>query len=1040
MIPQRVMLRGFLCYRDEESIDFTGSTLWMLAGLNGSGKSAVFDAVTYALFGWHRGGAQNATELINKDSNSLEVEFEFQHDGVSYRIRRTIKRTAKATSTTQQILQLIDGKWSPLPETNKKREFDAWIADSIGLTYETFTSSVLLLQGRAEKLLDATSSGRFKVLAGVVGLDRYARLHGRADEQRKSLRAKLEAIRGQLEAAAVVSDEEFALVRSRIDGAESQRESIVADLERWREVEFQAKRYSEMGQRLKDLRAKSERARSLIAASAVIERDASRYGELSAIVPIAVQVIQLKGDLAEADRALSAVKSDGLTVAEKILEVQSASEQAGSKRMTLYAEITRNEGRLRDLGTRLQKLAAQLPQVELLEGQRVTLARHESALARLPADLSQLLERAQRECDELAVLATVVPALTHLSRSREELRSTVSIERQAAESEQSIRLQGERLKAEVERLGPDHKTACEVRQRSEDAASAAMALLRQAEEEVHAFRELKGAQVCRSCGQALTADHFERELAKRLEARQSAAETAQRTRIARDAARASEDELRTTIAELDRQRVELREQYREAGMRRQTARQQADRLARDCATAYGDLAEPYCSRVAPGVVTDWLVTAYPTADELSELRHRVAGVEVARRRLNDVQQQQIQSATLQRQIEDARRMINTLVEAIGGDPDGIRQEHVAAQTEQAQLTKAHRARRNELNLVESDQERLAKERDRLVAEQSALNARASGLESTRRHAAAALQAARDSLPTGWRAPVERAKLSDQHIWKSELETLRGQDVVGKMDQLRLARAEVAGLDSEVESVERELASFPDDARLGESVLRERLRAAKGAIETKEEAVREARSALAILDERRNYRLTLEAQERESDREHAHAAILAELLGPRRLQLYLVRRAERQIVEHANGVLDRLSGGQLFLRLCAGDESDASEKALELEVVNRTTGEAAINVAFLSGSQRFRVAVSLALGIGQYASRQHRPIESVIIDEGFGCLDRNGRQVMIQELQNLRSHLKCILLVSHQDEIADAFNDGYRFELDDGTTRVTRFQR
>ena len=98
------------------------------------------------------------------------------------------------------------------------------------------------------------------------------------------------------------------------------------------------------------------------------------------------------------------------------------------------------------------------------------------------------------------------------------------------------------------------------------------------------------------------------------------------------------------------------------------------------------------------------------------------------------------------------------------------------------------------------------------------------------------------------------------------------------------------------------------------------------------------------------------------------------------------------------------------------------------------------MAFLSGSQRFRVAVALALGIGQYASKQHRPIESVIIDEGFGCLDRNGRQVMIQELHNLRGHLQCILLVSHQEEFAEAFSDGYHFELHNGSTKVSRFVR
>src|SRR3954447_11262913 len=156
---------------------------------------------------------------------------------------------------------------------------------------------------------------------------------------------------------------------------------------------------------------------------------------------------------------------------------------------------------------------------------------------------------------------------------------------------------------------------------------------------------------------------------------------------------------------------------------------------------------------------------------------------------------------------------------------------------------------------------------------------------------------------------------------------------------------------------------------------------------------------------------------------------------------LVRQAERQVVEYANAVLDRLSGGQLYLRLSGEANGEGSSaKALELEAYNRSTGEKPINVAFLSGSQKFRVAVSLALGIGQYASRQHRPIESVIIDEGFGCLDNQGRQVMIQELQNLRGQMRCILLVSHQEEFADAFSDGYHFQLEGGATRVQRFQK
>src|SRR5438270_1839433 len=121
MIPQRVYLRGFLSYRDEQEVRFDGSSLWMLSGLNGSGKSSVFDAVTYALFGHHRGGRVEAHELINKDSNGAVIEFDFTQDGERYRARRTLQRDGKGGARgSQQVLRLQPGtngdagKWAAL--------------------------------------------------------------------------------------------------------------------------------------------------------------------------------------------------------------------------------------------------------------------------------------------------------------------------------------------------------------------------------------------------------------------------------------------------------------------------------------------------------------------------------------------------------------------------------------------------------------------------------------------------------------------------------------------------------------------------------------------------------------------------------------------------------------------------------------------------------------------------------------------------------------------------------------------------------------
>jgi len=110
MIPFRIKLAGFLSYKEEQEVRFGGAAVWMLAGTNGSGKSSVFDAVTYALFGHHRGGSQNAAELINKDSSALAVEFDFKLDGRLFRAKRTLRRSQKgAIAGTQQMFALPKG-------------------------------------------------------------------------------------------------------------------------------------------------------------------------------------------------------------------------------------------------------------------------------------------------------------------------------------------------------------------------------------------------------------------------------------------------------------------------------------------------------------------------------------------------------------------------------------------------------------------------------------------------------------------------------------------------------------------------------------------------------------------------------------------------------------------------------------------------------------------------------------------------------------------------------------------------------------------
>ncbi|HEV3385795.1 MAG TPA: SMC family ATPase, partial [Gemmata sp.] len=437
---------------------------------------------------------------------------------------------------------------------------------------------------------------------------------------------------------------------------------------------------------------------------------------------------------------------------------------------------------------------------------------------------------------------------------------------------------------------------------------------------------------------------------------------------------------------------------------------------------------------------DWSRATYPDRADLTELSTQVHGLDGVKRKLKQAQEDSRKVQSLRAKLESAHDGLQKAKQSLpSSDPRAIRQEFAARQSEETAVVNSIGAARREIDSTEKEIDRRQRELSGLEQELTKLTGDLNLESATRNHSLEAIDRGKKVLPEAWQQPAESAGLKEQLMWKEEFEALTANGVEAKFNQLQAARSGLDSIRAEIDRQEQEVASFPPESRRSPNDVKAELIAARKELDLRNKELLDAQREKGILDDYQRQREELNARYKSADAEHNRYKILSELLGRDRLQRFLVRNAEKQIVDYANAVLDRLSGGQLFLRLVASDEG-STEKALEMECSNRVTGGSAINVAFLSGSQRFRVAVALALGIGQYASKQHRPIESVIIDEGFGCLDRTGRQVMIQELQNLRGHLNCILLVSHQEEFADAFPDGYRFELQDGSTRVKRFVR
>ena len=252
---------------------------------------------------------------------------------------------------------------------------------------------------------------------------------------------------------------------------------------------------------------------------------------------------------------------------------------------------------------------------------------------------------------------------------------------------------------------------------------------------------------------------------------------------------------------------------------------------------------------------------------------------------------------------------------------------------------------------------------------------------------------------------------------AELAALTATGVVEAFRELEQSATLLAEWRDQLDRVGAECDAIRESSRVSPDEAVRRERTAVAALAVAEAAWQKARDDLK--DHRRHFERVqaLSASVRTLEVDAWRLDTLDRHLGKAGLQRHLVRGAEQAIVAMANETVGKLSGGDLSMAL---DPAETKEDEAFALCVRRAGSDSPIAVNFLSGSQKFRVAISVALAIGRYATNQSHPLECVIIDEGFGSLDKDGLRATAEELNLLKCHLKRIILVSHQDEFTDQF--------------------
>jgi exonuclease SbcC len=376
MIPLKLQLRNFMCYRELDSLDFSGIHLACLAGDNGHGKSALLDAMTWAL--WGKARAKRDDELIHLGQREMEVEFEFALGENRYRVIR--KRDSQGRGRSALELQVRDDHlFRPLTEPTM-RQTQARINRILRMDYETFINSAFLLQGRADEFTTKTAAERKRVLGEILGLSLYDQYEERAKQRARDREIEAQQIAAQIREAERELERKPEY-KEELDQAQADVENLNTALrgteeelrrlrEEWKELDLKRVQIEELAVRL------TQGERELTEIGEQMTACQERLAEYEA-------VIKDRKLIEDAFAALTTTRQRHESLNEKLAQLMKLNEHRSQLEATIAEARHDLTLKQRLCSEKVGELSALAQELEVLE----------TDLTRAQADLEQLAQR-----------------------------------------------------------------------------------------------------------------------------------------------------------------------------------------------------------------------------------------------------------------------------------------------------------------------------------------------------------------------------------------------------------------------------------------------------------------------------------------------------------------------------------------------------------------------------------------------------------------------------------------------------------------------
>lgn len=1034
MKPLKLRMKAFGSYANEAIVDFEmfGQDLYLITGDTGAGKTTIFDAIMFALYG-KASGSNRDWSMFHSDFVSkgvaTEVELDFEHAGKTHCVIREIKYSKRRGTENEygDAKQTAVLKESEKPPISGDTRVTARITEMLGIDADQFRKIVMLAQGEFRKFLDENTEKRSQILGQLFDTKPYLgfqnRLNGATkrlvDMREENIRKSRVIMESSFVMPEGLSHEEQARYNVNHPQLIENLKSLIArDIATASELEAQLhcqeKRYIELGKKQQKAIEDNKKLDSFGAVSARKEQLEQQKTEIDALKaqimrvdrvwrtvrPVEQRYQEKRKELELLTAEIAMLSNEVEAALGSVNECKRGAEKCAETEMQIDA-LKQKSADLEKTIPEYDKLSAKTAELEAQNKELARMTRREKALAEALEETKRTLLQIERD---LKVLADAEKDLV-LSEKEEERAQAVldaitgpdgitSKVSALKTLELEIAAHSDRLSRQTVAAGKLHDAYNSVYNAYIYAQAGVLAseLCREIEE--------KGSGICPVCNTVHGRNHQDfAESTEYVPAKEQVDEAQENWKKAEDQRNALQTEL----------------EGKKAG-----AEEKKRALLHDAKQVFGE------SHWDVLKSADYLTSKTSEAEEMLNLavkRHRDAAAAVSRKRRLLEQQEKKKSDQA-----GCETSVKELHEKISGKKSEISGAATALEILKSGLeypTKA--AAQKKLEELGTQRGILQKE---VNAAKTALDtaknrySTALGKLSNARRRVPETEEAERMLADQYQAVLLKCEL-DEDAYRQTL-ALAGDD--GEV-WIKSKEAIVSRYQIDVATVESD---FTRLAKETEGLVRTDTNALEEAVHSAEAAKNNAANAYHNADAiRRNHQKTLaqiesihaELQTSESAYQRLRklsvlaAGTEAKEDGKVSFERYAMGSIFQDILALANERLDIMSCGKYELVHAIKGKTANSQAGLEIEVLDRVSGGRRKTGSF-SGGESFLVSMALALGLSDAVQNRSGGVamESMFIDEGFGSLGDTALASAISVLENLSKGQRQVGIISHVTQL------------------------